>query len=302
MGFVLMGHGSLNVNPAVTPQRMEIVAIPPNTEIQFYADAGQGLAFAHSQLNVWEQLVPHGMPLNSRNVTYNLTLGSAWGDWEAVLEDDPQFGDHSLIRPGIGDIPDPVLLCTGTPDSCPTSPAQVAAGRTHRCKGIFGRSEFQGEKLFWLACTIIKNADQSVVAAALEGMPNTVLLGEDPTHIMTLDGSDFNEIDEANIDCVNQAEVGEIFELYCGGSVLLLGGCHKMKHVNFVAVQDDFFGGTLTVLDAGFKNNVPTWGDEFVREYLAALFPNRTYESSSSSDPSSSSKWSSSSESCDRYE
>ncbi|MGW6412375.1 hypothetical protein ACWF95_35050 [Streptomyces vinaceus] len=98
MSYVLMGHGSLDVQDLLDPD-MEIIGIPQGTTLQFYADAGQGLAIGPAEIDTWDQVIPHFSALDSTCVTYNLTLSSAWGQWEASLANDRHLGGHEPPTP-----------------------------------------------------------------------------------------------------------------------------------------------------------------------------------------------------------
>ncbi|MFF0220348.1 hypothetical protein [Streptomyces vinaceus] len=153
---------------------MEIVAIPKETTICFYAEAGQEMSYGAHQLDRWNGRKPPLPALNSRNVTYNLSLSSDSG-YDEELRNKPELGGHKLILPGKQGIPDPVRLCEGTPAECPSHPRQIRQGWQHNCLGLLGR--LQGE-LHWLACIKLPLTDETEVALA--GMPRSVLLGQDP--------------------------------------------------------------------------------------------------------------------------
>src|SRR5690242_13861882 len=126
MGYVLLGHGGLDIESGVIPDGMEYVAIPAGTTIQFYSDTGQALAYASKQLDVFAVMNKPWPALDSSRVTYNLSLHSAKELWKEELKNNPSFGGHTLIRAGV-DGADPMLMCTGTPATCPTDPRQIKA-------------------------------------------------------------------------------------------------------------------------------------------------------------------------------
>jgi hypothetical protein len=194
MGYVFLGHGALNIDPSVTPQDMEWVAVPQGTTIQFYADTGQTLCYNHKELDAFSQLTRHLDPVDSTHVTYNLLLYSAKELWDEELKNSPNFGGHTLIRAGIDGVPDPTRMCTGTRDTCPTDPRQIASGATHNCDGILAK--FKGE-MHWLACTSITKAKDGkaealpedvnqAVAGARGDAPKNAILGQDPDTIATV--------------------------------------------------------------------------------------------------------------------
>ncbi|MFF4369292.1 hypothetical protein [Streptomyces sp. NPDC001594] len=250
MGYILLGHGILSVDAALTPPDMEWVAIPHGTSIQFYADSFQGLCYRSRHLEAWEEIQPHLLPLTPNRVTYNLSLRSD-PSWERDLANNPRFGGHQLIRPGIGDIPDPVRLCTGTRATCPTSPDQTSSGRTHTCDGILGRPDFQGQELFWLACTEVEGADETVVAAALAGRPTAVILGDDPDLFRTLDETGLRAVDEHNEAELRYSPHGAEQPYALAGPVFLMGYHHAPEHVDYVCAHDGMLAGSLLVLNSG---------------------------------------------------
>jgi hypothetical protein len=158
MGYILLGHGGLDVDPRVTPADMEFVAIPEGTTIWFYADAGQGLLYGSRHLDIWDQLQAPWPTLDHTRVTYNLVLHHATELLPYNLQGDPQFHGHTVVRPGVDGAPDPLRMCTGDRDSCPTDPRAVAAGDTHTCGGVLGT--YTGD-LHWVACTFFARADGS---------------------------------------------------------------------------------------------------------------------------------------------
>ncbi|RSS79389.1 hypothetical protein [Streptomyces sp. WAC06614] len=250
MGHILLGHGGLLVDPSVLRADMETVAIPRGTSIQFYADTGQLLGYGAEELALWERIRPWWAPLDSRHVTYNLVLESS-DTYEEDLRDDPWFGGHRLVRPGIGDVPDPVLLCAGTPDTCPTRPEQVAAGARHRCRGILGREDMVGE-LHWVACTaVVGSPHQAVVAAALHGRPARTMLGEHPDRALRMDECDLRAVAEVNGAVVHAAGDGESLEYLLGGSAFLISPAdrcaHLRAHERYALCQEDVVDGVLTV-------------------------------------------------------
>ena len=246
MGYILLGHGGLDVDPRVTPKDMEFVAIPRNTTIQFYADAGQGLVYGSHELDIWEQLQAPWPALDSSRVTYNLSLYSAQELWADELKNDPQFGGHTLIRAGVGGVPDPIRMCTGTRATCPTDPRAVAQGATHTCDGILGT--YSGD-LYWLACTSFENANRAVTDPAMGGMSTDVVMGEDPYWVPG--DSDQDAIAEVNRANVKEAEDEDILDFVVGGFAFLVGDGHDQRYVDYASFQEDVVNGKLTVHKGG---------------------------------------------------
>lgn len=264
MGYILLGHGWMDVDPALTPPEMELVAIPPGTTIQFYSDAGQGLVYDHEELDLWEQLRPPWPPLDSRHVTYNLTLHSALEYMADDLVNDPQFGGHQLIIPGSFGIPDPIRLCTGTPATCPTDPrAVLVLGATHDCEGLLGRGDLSGD-LFWLACTKFEGAtvaERRTIDGLRAGRPTNVVLGDDPDWVPCQ--ADLTAIDDVNRAQLEGACDGERLHYVLGSSVFLIGQGHDPRYMRFARYQEHSVRNVLVVHKGAGAQRVPgfsVWG------------------------------------------
>jgi hypothetical protein len=246
MGYIFLGHGWLEAQAGTIPAGMEIVAIPEGTTIQFYADSGQGLVYGSGELDIWEQLQAPWAPLDSTNVTYNLALGNAAELWADELQNDPGFGGHTLIRAGVDGVPDPILMCTGSPDTCPTDPRAVAAGATHTCDGILGT--YSGD-LYWLACTSFSGVSKDLETAALGGRSTDVVMGANPDWVP--DDSDLDAIAAINRENVKATGDEESIDFVIGGWVMLIGDGHTEGYVDYASFQNDVARGSLTVNKGG---------------------------------------------------
>jgi hypothetical protein len=157
MGYVLLGHGGIDVSsadelPGSYQPGMGIVAIPPNTTLQCFSDAGQKLVITDTLVEMWSVLDAPWPAMTSENVTYNLGL-EEFSDTEVIEEiirwGANDTGGHELLIAGNSDLlGSNELMCTGSVDTCPTDPRLQQA---HQCDGILGR--FAGHDLFWVACT-----------------------------------------------------------------------------------------------------------------------------------------------------
>ncbi|WP_399451845.1 putative adhesin, partial [Streptomyces sp. WAC02707] len=175
MAYILIGHGAMDVSR--TPPDMEMVAIPVGTTLQFYAHPGQTMTYSPWELANIGDVKPPWAPLDHNHLTYNFCLTNAGNVFDEVLASHPNPGGYQPIHAGVG-APDPLYLCTGTPLTCPTSPAQISEGAYHQCDGILGTLE--GE-MHWLACTAIQNPINSLgLDVYLEGKPDGVGLGSSP--------------------------------------------------------------------------------------------------------------------------
>ncbi|MEV6681939.1 hypothetical protein AB0N09_34460 [Streptomyces erythrochromogenes] len=296
MGYILLGHGGLDVHPAVLPPDMEIVALPRGTTLRFFADTGQQLSYGPMDLDGWDRLTAHLPALDCTRVTYNLTLEDAGDDAAIVLQNDPLLGGHELVRPGIGDIPGRIRLCAGTRTTCPTAPAQVARGMAHACDGIFGRPEFRGKELFWIACTSVFNADEAVLEAALDRMPKSVLLGTHPDHIPVLGASHLASVRQRNAANIARGEQASDHDYFIVGSTLFLGPDYGDGIRHYLTAVDDphtslyrvsaLDDGTVVV---GFWGIPPEWEDfvitavgEFAPEARIEFYDSGSEESAES--------------------
>ncbi|MFE5537952.1 hypothetical protein ACFQ78_19695 [Streptomyces sp. NPDC056519] len=242
MGYVLLGHGGLVVDPAVLAPTPEWVAIPRQTTIRFYSDIGQGLLIGTDQFDGWEALQTFGEPLDSGSVTYNMTLTSMWEAWEGLLRNGPRFGGHTLVMPGIN-APDPVRMCAGTPGTCPVTPRQVLeSDARHHCDGILGQCS--GD-LYWVACTTIAGADPAVVEALLAGTKKNVALGRSPE--WTPNALHHHVVDEANRAVLEHAADGEVLGFVLGGSTLVIGSGHSRDCLAYAENAIDAAAGQILV-------------------------------------------------------
>lgn len=256
MGYILLGHGGLELDGGF-PEGMGTVAIPAGTTLQCYSDTGQALVYGAKQLDVWEHLATPWPPMDSTNVTYNLTLSSAKELWDEELKNNPSFAGHTLIRAGVDGVPDPIRLCNGTPQTCPTDPRQVAAGRTHTCDGILGT--YKGE-LYWVACTSVEGGDDAVITAARGGTQEDVGLGLNPDQEHDAFSDDgLLEYDVAAADARNQAVLkalddGEETYFLQGGPVVLIGDGHDNAAIRALYVQD-YEQGSIRITKGGMLSS-----------------------------------------------
>ena len=256
MGYVLLGHGGLELRGGY-PDGMGTVAIPSGTTLQCYSDTGQTLVYGAKRLDVWEHLDTPWPPMDSTNVTYNLSLSSAKELWDEELKNNPSFAGHTLIRAGVDGVPDPILLCNGTPTTCPTDPRQVAAGWTHNCDGILGT--YKGD-LYWVACTVVGGGDEALLTEARGGTQRDVGLGMDPDDEHdAYSRENLLEYDVAAADARNQAVLkalddGEETYFLQGGSIVLIGDGHDNAAIRALYVQN-YVQGSLRIKKGGMLSS-----------------------------------------------
>ncbi|MEV6683403.1 hypothetical protein AB0N09_42125 [Streptomyces erythrochromogenes] len=233
--------------------------------------------------------------MDSSRPVYNLTLADAGDRYEVELRNDPTFGGHELIRPGIGDIPERISLCTGTTATCPTRPEQVAAGDVHTCDGLLGK--LQGD-LFWVACTaVLDEAYDPVVDAALAGMPHRVRLGADPDRFPVLDAADRAALNQLNADHVAHADRWQKHEyIIAGDALFLIPATHGRQGKEYIAAHD-FHLGVFTVSDMPDGTVVITFQDlplegyDFTMGAVAEFAPTAQVDVPWATDLDSSSDW-----------
>lgn len=183
MGYALLGHGGLELGQGGYPEGMGVVAIDAGTTLQVYTDSGQSVLMARNEYELFSKLQAPWPPMDSTNVTYNLELTENDDDLKLEANEPGYFArvlaPHTPLLAG-RELPSPALLCTGTPETCPTDPRQVLAGWSHTCDGVLGR--YKGE-LLWLACTVVYTDDagiEGVVDAARGEAPEIVQAGVNP--------------------------------------------------------------------------------------------------------------------------
>jgi hypothetical protein len=251
MGYILLGHGGLDVDPAAIDPEMEWVAVPQGTTIQFYSDTGQGLMYGSEDLDIWSQLDTPIPAVDSSGVTYNLTLYSAKELWDDELKNNPDFAGNTLVRAGVDGVPDPIQMCTGTRDTCPTDPRQIAEGATHECDGILGT--YSGE-LYWLACTVIENASAATEAAVdtARGIaPEDVIIGEHPdAPPIDWDNIDWQAVHDANQRVCKDASSDERLAFVSFEHLVLIGPEHPQDLMAIVDRQPTVASGTIRVKSA----------------------------------------------------
>ncbi|MEV6682960.1 hypothetical protein AB0N09_39785 [Streptomyces erythrochromogenes] len=259
MKYLLIGHGSLNADPGFTRPDMEWVGITAGTTLQFYADAGQKLAYSVGLRDIRhlvQQMKAPWAPLDHRNVTYNLRLSGDSDSWSQEFRDTKEYGGYTLIRPGI-EVADRVQLCSGTPDTCPTRPRQTARGDKHRCEGILGR---YGGELHWLACTSVTGvggAAADAVAAVTAGLQKSVRLGGLHPDWTPPAGwaPDRDFIPVAHYTLLEDAPDGYQAVWSAGGGLFLINAAHEPDLVAYVSSQD-YVSGILTLHRTGGPRNV----------------------------------------------
>lgn len=234
MSYFFLGHGSLSVDPTVTPPEMEYVAIPHGTTIQFYVDTGQLIYITEDDLSSWDTRRVPWPALDSSRVTYNLALHHHAG-WAHRPETKIEHLD--LIRPNRGD--GPLLMCTGTPETCPTDPRQIAQGAKHDCEGILAK--YQGE-LHWAACLELEGAARETKKMVLDGKLKNV----NPSRFhpdLTLHEQDIQAIRQLNAqNLANAADFQPLkflfqnrhLEDYRPESLFLIGDGHDYEHEQYL--------------------------------------------------------------------
>ncbi|MEU9979263.1 hypothetical protein [Streptomyces sp. NPDC051014] len=270
MGYVLIGHGGMEVDPSCTSPEMATVAIPRGTTIQFYSDSGQVLSFGPTGpdifgptgLDIWQQLQAPWPPLDSSHVTYNLTLSNSEETLAYAFRNNPQFGNNEVLLPG-RNFPDPIHLCNGTPETCPTNPEQVAQGMLHECNGVLGL--LQGD-LYWLACTSfigLSAEAQPLVEAKLGDRVRGIRLGEDPDASATVSEDERKQIERFNQMAFDYSYDKDSLSCTLIGPAVLIGPGHGIPYQNRlrIAYHGDVSEGQIQFSKGGADG--PDWFDVY---------------------------------------
>lgn len=168
----ISGHGGHSAPPA----EMEYVAIPPSVTIRVHHT--DLLAYGDDDSVYWDQIGWCREELNSHApAVNNLELH---GD-PALADPDfvKLFGLQAMMGPGTEGLPDPLRLCAGDPESCPSTQEEIENGRTHACDGLLGILSHYGlEGRVWLILTreirrqpaevLLSNGSETSSAAAQE--------------------------------------------------------------------------------------------------------------------------------------
>ncbi|MFF0219118.1 hypothetical protein [Streptomyces vinaceus] len=235
MGHVLLGIGSLCADPAHTSPGMEFVALPRGATLLCYSDADRAPGVDARE---WPW-VPC-LTLDSGAMTSNMVLHHAGENWSEAVAASSRFAGHAAVRAGSDGNTDTLPLCSGTPETCPTSPEQVLEqDMAHDCDGVLGL--LQGE-IHWVA-------GPGHVARWTDGTADG-----DPYGVFG--GPDRSAVDGTNRATVEQAHDRQEFPFVFGNSLLLVGDRHDEKHENIAWDDPDSIAGRFIVLQAGGLSDV----------------------------------------------
>ena len=288
--YILLGHGGLEVS-SVKPG-MEWVAIPQGTTLQFFADTGQGLVTNAAHMDVFTELDKPWPALDSSRVTFNLTLSSSPELDIEDLKNNPSFGGAELIQPGLRGVPDPIKLCTGTPETCPTDPRQIPVGWKHNCDGILGT--YSGD-MYWIACTVVVGGDKAVVDAAMGESPKNVLIAQDPDTAHSFNAApnlqaprnvvpavfDSAAADARNLEVLKALDDGDETTFWQGGQAVLIGDGHAHGSLAYLTEQG-YVEGTVRIKKGGILSSgklyVSGAGDQRIFEAAIARVSDKSVE------------------------
>ena len=255
--YVILGHGGFNPDSGgYAPE----VLVPPDTTLQFFADAGQALVLPSGDYtdvaSMWEQGAAEGSPIPAGWVTYNyrLTPDTTEGHRDSARNAD--WGEGvSIVFVESGD----AFLCTGTEDACPTPALRVQQQQydetgegdpveddrwNHHCDGILG--ELAGNEIYWLACASISSrVDQSFMPS----LDTSDVSGPGAADVSTWipDDAAYEEIARLNAQNVKNTEDGEQVSVVVGGAVVLVGGDHARRPADYVRRQENIEEGVIVV-------------------------------------------------------
>ena len=248
--FVISGHGSVDELYG----GMDTCALAPGTTIQFYADLGQYLWWgAGSVVDFPDGIAKPWQPVDSKGVVPNFFL---WAFTDAEIEElqtaNLNWGGYEVLHVGRDIDPAEAVMCTGTPDICPTDPRMIAgtiAGpRQHdaSCRGLL--KLYAGHDLHWLPCTSVSAQDrvkqplqidpESRYANYLEGLQS------DPLGFAAW----FDTLDEEEID--DLLEEPQIYSWHVA-RMLMVARDGAPEHVALGDDPDDPVATALRFLDGG---------------------------------------------------
>lgn len=216
MSFILLGHGDLLVHPGDLQPNADDVGVPFDSTLQLYTDAGQGLMLGPDELDAWGQVFCVAAADGGARLP-NLALHGGDDLWDEELRSALEHGGHVLIRPGVDGQPDPIRLCTGTPETCPPPGGTFGDVATHDCDGVLGDAGLRGGVVHWLECASITRAP----ATATEGGARRKRVPWDPSWVP--DEADQRAIAQVNRRLVRAASDRTILNFVIGGSVFLIG-------------------------------------------------------------------------------
>lgn len=145
-----LGNSSCDPDPEAEARGAGRVVVPQGTTVQLHSDLGEGLRFGPPQYAMWQQLFS-ATPQEAGSTVANIALRHGDGVAHESLGAQADFLEHELVRPGLDGVPDPLLLCTGTPDTCSADVQGV-----HSCDGALAR--YPGE-LHVVVCAALHPVD-----------------------------------------------------------------------------------------------------------------------------------------------
>ncbi|MFF4369352.1 hypothetical protein [Streptomyces sp. NPDC001594] len=232
MPYILLGRGSLEADTRCTPGPEETV-IPRGTTLHCLT-AEQGLFLGLDAPDIWDQLAAPWPSFGGGIRVPNLTLYGLGDVWEG----DAQFDGYTLVEPGSGGRPDPVLLCTDTLGACPTTQEEADAGATHPCDGALGLPH--ADDLYWIAAFAVFTWVERTFASegSLQAFAEDTLRG--------LLQADRQALTAANRDALRAAGRGRVLHCVVSASAFAVGAAHD--HPAFAAGLGDHAYCSLSVV------------------------------------------------------
>ncbi|RSS79754.1 hypothetical protein [Streptomyces sp. WAC06614] len=289
MSYILLGHGDLLVHRGAPPCSGESIVVPRGTTIQLYTDGGQGLVIGPDELDVWSQVFC-AAAVDAGTGLHNLVLHGGDDLANDQLASDLERGGHTLIRPGVDGMPDPIRLCTGTPRTCPPPVDPFGEEVTHDCGGLLGLlGRLPGPQgvVHWLECASITDTRRPVTTP--ERAEQRTHVAWDPNWVP--DEAAQRAIARVNRRIVRAASDRTIVNFVIGGSAFLIGdsrlpdpfSCHHPMHAYYVRElqADNLVHGKIRVRRPWWENGwfdvagVPQHRETLVRECIARFAPHK---------------------------
>ncbi|MEV6681567.1 hypothetical protein AB0N09_32560 [Streptomyces erythrochromogenes] len=151
MHYLILGIGSTEESPGAIglPDQVPF----PGAHFEVCADMGNGVSFSDNHPSVLGQFTEMTDSVVVNGMMPNLTLRYTEALTSDALRKHHELDLYTKFWPGV-EAPDFLYLCSGTAETCPVTPQDVADGKPHQCDGLLAQIDASSPVL-WLACTSI---------------------------------------------------------------------------------------------------------------------------------------------------